>query len=106
MCLQVSTQCKIQERKFISSVWICLCFRATPRKELFCVSTLQGLVPQKVFSKLRRPTRLTEDQGTHYMSNTLVFSPGAQGRYALYHTYSITSYGYFRREVSQVALSR
>lgn len=47
-----------------------------------------------------------EDQGTHYMSNTLVFSPGAQGRYALYHTYSITSYGYFRREVSQVALSR
>lgn len=44
---------------FISSIWICLCFRATPRKELFCVSTLQGLVPQKVFSKLRRPTRLT-----------------------------------------------
>ena len=69
-------------------------------------STLQGLIPQKVFSKLRRSTRLTEDQGTHHLSNTPVFSPGAQGRYAHYHTYSFTSYGYFRRGVLQVALSR
>ena len=75
-------------------------------KELFCVSTLQGLIPQKVFSKLRRSPRLTEGQGTHHLSTTPVFSPGAQGRHAHYHTYPFTSYGYFRRGVSHVALSR
>lgn len=105
MHLQVSTQCEIQEHMFISSVWICLCFRANTHKELFCVSTLLGLIPQKVFSRLRRPTRLTDDQGIHHVSNTLVFPPGAQLRYA-HHTYSFTSYGYLRRGVLHVALSR